>query len=181
MLLHLTVLFGVRPNDRILFAHCEDHLNAQCVTVALRSGCPSQRLPSAVDILHSVPQCPIFTTCTLYTHFVPYFCFVVSCNYRHRTKRRLLAHVSLLRIYALVSCAKHGVCLYKLEIADGCYCVEGEWLFRCSWVDHVICICLVWSANFIFYTMTVQEASCVGGRWQVPGLYSVTNPVSNNL
>jgi hypothetical protein len=83
---HLTVLFGVRPNDRILFAHCEDHLNAHCVTAALSPRCPSQRLPSAVDVLHSVPQCPIFTTCTLYTHFVPYFCFVVSCSYRHRTK-----------------------------------------------------------------------------------------------
>ena len=147
---HLTVLFGVRPTDRILFPHCEDHLNAQCVTVALSPGCPSQRLPSAVDVLHSVPQCPIFTTCTLYTHFVPYFCFLVPCSYRHRTKRRLLAHVSLLRIYSLVSCAKHGVCLYKLKIADGCYCMEGEWLFRFSWVDDIIVhlSCLIRTFHF---------------------------------
>ena len=73
---------------------------------------------------------------TLTVH-LPYFCFVLSCSYRHRTKRRLLAHVSLPPIYSLVSCAKHGVCLYKLKIADGCCCVEGEWLFRCNWVDHI--------------------------------------------
>lgn len=149
---HLTVPFGVRPNDQTLFAHCEDHLNAQYVTVALSLGCPSHRLPSAVEELRSVPQCPIFTTCTLCTHSVPYFCFVVSCSYRHRTKRRLLAHVSLLRIYTLVRCAIHGVCLYKLEIADGWYCVEGEWLFRCSWEDDIIVhlSCLIRTFHFLY-------------------------------
>ena len=101
---YLAVMWGVRPKDRALFAHCEDHLNAQCVTVALSPGCPSQPLPSAVDVLHSVPQCPIFSTCTLYTHFVPYFCFVVSCSYRPLTKRMLLAHVSLLRTLTCKLC-----------------------------------------------------------------------------
>jgi hypothetical protein len=116
---HLAVMFDVRPKDRILFTHCEDHLNAQCVTFALSRSFPSQRLPSAVDVHHSVPHCPIFTTCTPYTHIVPYFCFVVSCSHRHHNKRRLLAHVSLQCIYSLVSCAKHGLFLYTLETAGG--------------------------------------------------------------